>query len=485
MSEESIGPPVTAVEQAILESPSTADANLAAFYADRKLMWRNVRWINFGHFGTAISMTIVEPLMNLRLKSIGVSDSSVGLLTSANLWAVSFLVMYFSWKSDHCTSPLGRRTPFVLMSLPFIATALICFPHFREKWILIGFMVVYYFFNDMKASTFPLLSIDCVSKEVLARVSGLVTVVISLAAFLSSRLGAKMADVNQPRVFLIAAIVMTTATLVALWRIKEPPIYHPATESFNILAPIKVACQDKRILVLMLAVALLNAFYMIFNTWVWFYAKTKLGLSIGETGVAMSYGLLLRIAVSYPAGWLIDRFGSYIALSIEWVLMLALAVSSIYVTNANGLILLTVIFSLLMPLQVAGDTILWKTMDKADTGSYTSTVALIRNFCTGTVIAISGFLIKWTGSYVVAFWFGFTLSSIALIVFFVYRHIMRTGGKPAAMALQAAGGPEFMERSVSRVNPSALEEGPIAKGLVPGQASAGGKDLSREPWKFA
>ena len=77
-----------------------------------------------------------------------------------NLWAVSFLVMYFSWKSDHCTSRLGRRTPFVLLSLPFLICAVVLFPLFSEKWVLVGLMVVYYFFNDMSASTYPLLSID-------------------------------------------------------------------------------------------------------------------------------------------------------------------------------------------------------------------------------------------------------------------------------------------------------------------------------------
>jgi hypothetical protein len=84
---------------------------------------------------------------------------------------------------------------------------------------------------------------------------------------------------------------------------------------------------------------------------------------------------------------------------------------------------------------VAGDTLLWKIMDKADTGSYTSTVALVRNFSTGSVIAISGYVIKWTGSYVAAFWFGFSLSSIALIVFFIYRHIMLGGTPSKAQAL--------------------------------------------------
>ena len=427
-------------EKPAAECPETfdpvEDAKLHRFFSDRGRMWRNVFWITFGHFGMALAMTIVEPLMDLRLKAIGVSDSNIGLLTSANLWAVSFLVMYYSWKSDHCTSRLGRRTPFVLASLPFLTLSLILFPFFSVKWVLITLMAMYFFFNDVKASTYPLLAIDCVSKDVLARVSGLVAIMTSLAGFMSSRIGARMADVHPGRVFVVAAVANLMFTLMAMWQIKEPPIYHPTKERFNFMAPIRIAARDKRILVLMIAVALLNAFPMIFKTWVWFYAKTKLGLSIGETGVAMSWGLLLQIGVSYPAGWLIDRFGSYLALVIGWLLMMGIAVFSLKVHSASGLILLTVLYSLVMALKVAGDTILWKTMDKADTGSYTSTVALCRNFCTGTVIAISGFIIKWTGSYVMAFWFGFALSTIALVVFFVYRHLMRAGGDPCEILVE-------------------------------------------------
>ncbi len=108
MSEESNPHASTPAQSPRLgRAPSTTATALASYYSDRKLMWRNVSWITFGHFGMALSTTILVPLMNLRLKAVGVSDSSVGLLTSANLWAVSFLVMYFSWKSDHCTSRLG------------------------------------------------------------------------------------------------------------------------------------------------------------------------------------------------------------------------------------------------------------------------------------------------------------------------------------------------------------------------------------------
>jgi len=166
--------------------------------------------------------------------------------------------------------------------------------------------------------------------------------------------------------------------------------------------------------------------------------------------------MLLQVAVSYPAGWLIDRFGSYIALSIEWVLMLTLALCSMRVFNLHGLIVLTSLYFVFMPLQVAGDTILWKTMDKADTGSYTSTVALVRNFCTGTVVAISGFLIRWSGSYIVAFWFGFALSSLALVVFFIYRHIMRKGHTTFVPAAEVATSPHTAE-TIPIVEPSSYK----------------------------
>ena len=105
MNEESSERAALPEQYHVVEAPDPAAVKLFDFYADRKMMWRNVSWITFGHFGTALSMTIVVPLMNLKLKAAGVSESGIGLLTSANLWAVSFLVMYFSWKSDHLHQP--------------------------------------------------------------------------------------------------------------------------------------------------------------------------------------------------------------------------------------------------------------------------------------------------------------------------------------------------------------------------------------------
>ena len=71
--EESAETVIPAIEG--VTPPFATNTALTAFYADRKRMWSNVFWITFGQFGMSVSMTIVEPLMNLRLKAIGVSES--------------------------------------------------------------------------------------------------------------------------------------------------------------------------------------------------------------------------------------------------------------------------------------------------------------------------------------------------------------------------------------------------------------------------
>jgi uncharacterized membrane protein len=47
------------------------------------------------------------------------------------------------------------------------------------------------------------------------------------------------------------------------------------------------------------------------NAWIWFWAKETLGLERGEIFFALSWAGLLNIALAYPIGWVIDRFGGF------------------------------------------------------------------------------------------------------------------------------------------------------------------------------
>jgi Na+/melibiose symporter-like transporter len=421
-----------------LSSTEQAMANPAvtAYYADRKLMWRNVGWIVVGNFGPATATAIVWPLMTLRLNAAGVSDGGIGMITAVNLWVVSILVMYFAWKSDHLVSSWGRRIPYLLISFPFIVASFLLFPVYQSKWILIGLVLLYLYFQDMRQSTYPLLSIDCVRRDILARIGAIVTIINSLGGFLAVRYGSRLADYHEWLPYLLGGIVIAVTSLLAALNIKEPPIRNPTADRFTPFAAMRVAWRDRRIIVLMLAIAMLGSASIMFGTWLWFYARDVLGLTRGQTGAAMSWCILVTVVAAYPAGWIIDRLGSYLALIVYWLLVLLSFVVAIHMHSAGGLIAFTLLTSLFGALYGAGDMILMKQVHPAEVGSVTSTNSFLRNLYSGLLIFISGWMIQWSGNrYVPVFTLGLILTTVSIGLFFFYRHLMKRGPRKAVESL--------------------------------------------------
>ena len=105
---------------------------LAAYYADKPLMWSNIALIGLCNVGWGVAGTVVVPFTVLRLLELGLKENIQATMSSANAYALSFLVMYFSCKSDHTVSRIGRRKPFVFLSAPFIIASMALFPVFDE-----------------------------------------------------------------------------------------------------------------------------------------------------------------------------------------------------------------------------------------------------------------------------------------------------------------------------------------------------------------
>ena len=88
---------------------------LEKYYADKPLMWRNIALIGLCNIGWGVVGGIVTPLVVLRLLELGLRENIQATINSANGLALAFLVMYFSWKSDHTVSRFGRRKPFLFL----------------------------------------------------------------------------------------------------------------------------------------------------------------------------------------------------------------------------------------------------------------------------------------------------------------------------------------------------------------------------------
>ena len=110
-----------------------------AYYANVPLLWRNVIMIGIANLGWSMVFTIVGPLMTLKLLDLGVRENIQATITSVNGWALSFLVMWFSWMSDHTVTRIGRRKPYLFLAAPFIiADFLVRFRYHRERLSALG-----------------------------------------------------------------------------------------------------------------------------------------------------------------------------------------------------------------------------------------------------------------------------------------------------------------------------------------------------------
>ena len=420
--------PEAAGTHAVLEAATDRSAELEAFYADRKLMWRNVVRIGICNVGWGVTDTLVVPLVVMRLLELGVRENVQATITSVNSWALSFLVMYFSWKSDHTVTRIGRRKPFLFLAAPFIIGAMLLFPVFNEaRWVLllVGLVIVKMIFMDIKASTFPLLSIDCVRRDVLARANSVLTVAGGVAGFVIMQLAGRIIAVAEWFPFVLGAIIMTLTTLNAFW-IKEPPIRNPATESFKIWSTFKVAALDKRVFWLMGGVALINSYLVMNNQWLWFWSKETLHLDRGDIFQALSWAGLVNLVLAYPVGWVIDRWGGFRVVLLLWAGQVVCFLWAMNVADKTGLIILSLAVTMVGPLYSGADIMVYKSALPKDIGSITSTNSCIRNAYRAMLGLVAGWSIYFLGhNYRVGFVIGIVMSTLALVFFIIYRRAMQ------------------------------------------------------------
>jgi len=401
---------------------------LAAYYADKPLMWRNIALIGLCNVGWGVVAGIVGPLIVLRLLELGLRENIQATINSANGIALAFLVMYFSWKSDHTVSRFGRRKPYLFLSAPFIIGAIALFPVFDKAhmlWILVLLQLISLFFMDIKSSTFPLLSIDCVPSDVLARANSVLAVVGGIVGFVAMRYAGDLIKIADWLPFALGAGIMTLTTLCAFW-IKEPPIRFPATEKFKLWSTFRVAGKDKRFFWLVAGVGMINGYLVMNNAWIWFWAKETLGLERGEIFSALSWAGLLNIALAYPIGWVIDRFGGFRVVIGFWLGQMACYLWVLNVQDRSGLIILSLATTLVGPLYAGADIMIYKSAPRQDIGSYTSTNSFFRNGYNAFLGLVAGWVIFAFGSnFVIGFSIGMVMSTVGLVMFFIHHRLMR------------------------------------------------------------
>jgi Na+/melibiose symporter-like transporter len=379
-------------------NPAPMTPELAGYYSDTRLRRRNLGALLTSTLGWQLAGTVLGPLMLLHLNSNGVGEGTIGLIGSLNSWLVAFLVMYFSWLSDRTRSRFGRRVPYFFISAPFIIVAMTLSPFIEHPASLIILYVVFVLFYDLKASTFPLLNIDLIPRDKLARTNSLFTILGGLMAFCSLQFGGKLADDHAQLLFLMGGGLMVATTCAALW-IREPPVAIPERGTFRPWSALAIGLADRRLVVLMIGIALLNAVNILYNTWIWLYAKNVLGLERGEIAASLAWSPLLAVALAWPMGWLIDRVRGQYIVGIFAVIQIALAFALVHVQTRTDIVMAAIIQTGAAPLFYAAELLVVRRAPAEHVGSVTSSLSFIRNATWGTLMFASGWLIESGGGH--------------------------------------------------------------------------------------
>ncbi len=432
-------PPLFSISR---KSPYRTDPEaLKAYYEDRALMWRNVFFIGIANLGWGLALGIIGPLIILKLLHLGVEENIQGTINTVNTWTVSFLVMLFSWMSDHTVSRLGRRKPYFFISAPFIIVIIVTFPFLavpRLVWLVLGMYVVYMLFMDLKQSTFSLVMIDCVPRKVLARTNSIFGIIGGITGFLASWYAGRIIELGESVPYLIGGGVMVITTLCALL-IKEPPVYHPPSEPFKPWSTFKVAAEDKRIFILMAGVAIIGAYGYSNVLWIWFWSSATLQLSRNDIFQALAWAQIANVVLSYPLGWVIDRFGGLKVVLVYFILGTACFVFQMYVQTKMQLTLLVLAQTMVFPLYAAADIMVYKSSPEKDVGSITSTNACMRNLFGGFFSLLTAWTIYWAGhNYHVGFMIGEIFSGIGMTLFLIHAWTMRKGSRYSIARAQRA-----------------------------------------------
>ena len=255
--------------------------------------------ISASNIDWSVAFGLVGPLMTLRMLEMGWTEGYSATVNSINLWLVSFLVMYFSWKSDHTVTKIGRRKPYLFIAAGPIILSVALFPVCSSLIALVGLTLLKMLFGNLKNSTFPLLNIDCVPRALLARAQSILMVASGLMMFAVMRFAPNLIELGEWVPYAVATTLLLFS-VGAAWFIKEPPIFNPAQSPFKPWSALQIGLRDRRIIWLMAGAAMLASFESVFASWTWIFAKTNLGLERGQIYHALSWAQLVSLALVYP-----------------------------------------------------------------------------------------------------------------------------------------------------------------------------------------
>lgn len=293
-------------------------------------------WLLWGDFCWSMMEAVVPSIMPLKLRSLNSSNALIGFIMGTLPATLNLTVTpYLSFKSDHHRSRIGRRTPFILYTMPFICLTMVLIGYSDEigKWVnhaflsgdpareatvviimLAVFAALFDFFNMFVNTVYWYLFADVVPKELMGRFMGWFRLVGLIAGFIYNFFVFPYAMSHMKEIYLGGALLYFVGFGVVCFFVKEgeyppPPEGKKRVTLLEQMQSYARECYKLRYywdINLMYAIGAMAGCVGVFN--IFFLQSLGLDLKvIGRTGALAS--IVSPIALLF-AGSLVDRWNA-------------------------------------------------------------------------------------------------------------------------------------------------------------------------------
>ncbi len=313
-----------------------------------------VGWLLVGALGIAVRERWAGPIGLLVLRNHGASDTAVAMLLSTVPALISLLVVpAIGLRSDRSRSRWGRRRPYLVVSAPLAAAAMLCVAlapalaagahALLGTWspglsaLELGLFCLFWTVFDAAAMTtmalFAGLVADVIPFGLAGRFYAAVRVVgLGVAIGFNMTLFALSEAWLAEILVAIALIFGLTIPLMCLM-VREGDYPPPAPTMDDRAAggrlalartQLRLCCAQRRYLWIFGAFMLAAVTFVPFNTFSLHYAL-DLGLSKAELGELTALAYAVSIASAFVIGWLVDRRGAVRVAAAMMALYFAIA----------------------------------------------------------------------------------------------------------------------------------------------------------------
>ncbi|MFA6507165.1 MAG: MFS transporter [Treponemataceae bacterium] len=387
--------------------------------------------IGLGFFTMGLMDPLYDTYLPIFLGKWISSMRTIGfIMTLDNIFAIMLIPIVSVW-SDRTRTPIGRRMPFILATLPLTAVFYSFIPYAAVA-SLMALVVVVFFLNIFKqAARGPVVALmpDIIPGDFRSEANGVINTMGGIATIVGTVALARLMDVKivlpiigdtrDKLPFPLAGILVVIATLLLFIFVREKPESMAAVSQEDAVkrtpfwASLKTVAraQDKSAIRILVSLFLWFLAYQGVLPWIGKYSIDKLGMSSGNAALGAGMVGIAYAIFAIPSGYLAHKIGRKkairIALTALTLVLLALFFFLPFTSalGLSGLPRMIAFWAILFVFGIFWVTVitnsfpmLWQMADHGTMGIYTGlyytfsqAAAISAPPITGTLIDMAGY----------------------------------------------------------------------------------------------